>query len=216
MWTGSPVWERSRPTRSRRSQPERSPGNVDTMSSSVRSSSMASMAATNGSGCAIWPCDLDPLRAEDGKGGAEPALGLRMLAPSGVALRADDEEARRPLICPRAYAVEKLLVEHGLVCDDEDVGGCSARDIGDDMLDGAVPRGFAESRREGSCEASRTWSPGCVHTTISSISSDARTSLTAVSGSSSNTAPCAGTPASRSAARTRSSRRPAAARRESR
>src|SRR5207237_2762750 len=54
--TGSPVSVFSRSIRSRRSQPDRACGKVETMISSIRSSWTAFVAAVNGSGSTTWPC----------------------------------------------------------------------------------------------------------------------------------------------------------------
>src|SRR5581483_3283337 len=62
--TGTPAFSRRRSTRSFRSQPERSCGNVETMISSIRSSRTACIAAVYGSGCATWPCaSMPPARS---------------------------------------------------------------------------------------------------------------------------------------------------------
>src|SRR5262249_11867084 len=59
--TGTPESLRKRPTTSRRSQLLAfSPGKVETMISSTRSSAIACMAAVYGSGCATWPCASMP------------------------------------------------------------------------------------------------------------------------------------------------------------
>src|SRR4051812_38207771 len=53
--TGSFVSVRRRSSKLRRSQPDRSPGNVETITSSTRSSSIVCATAEYGSGCEIWP-----------------------------------------------------------------------------------------------------------------------------------------------------------------
>src|SRR5581483_380168 len=58
--TGRLVSARSRPSRSRRSQPERAFGKVETMISSTRSSSIVCITAEYGSGCEICPCTSNP------------------------------------------------------------------------------------------------------------------------------------------------------------
>src|SRR4051812_11611026 len=58
--TGSFVSACSRSTRLRRIQPERSFGNVETITSSTRSSSIVCITAAYGSGCEIWPCTSSP------------------------------------------------------------------------------------------------------------------------------------------------------------
>ena len=117
--TGRPVSLRSRSIRSRRSQPERALGNVETMISSTRSSWVASIAEVYGSGCTTWPCAVDPLRPELRERAAKPPRGLG--ARHVARLRRHDQEARRPLRGTLADAVEKLLRDHGLVRDHEDV-----------------------------------------------------------------------------------------------
>ena len=67
-----------------------------------------------------------------------------MLAARRIALRADDEEARGALVRARADPVEERLAEHGLVRDDEDVGARPAADVGDDVLDRTVAGGLAD------------------------------------------------------------------------
>src|SRR3990172_1395379 len=114
--TGRALSPRSRPTRSRRSHPERSPGKVETMTSSVRSSSIASIAATNGSGWAICPWTSSP-------------------SARRIALRAHDQKARCPLLGSRPDAIEELFSENGLVRNDEDIRTGASDDVGDDVLD---------------------------------------------------------------------------------
>ena len=76
---GSPVSVRRRSIRSRRSQPERACGNVETMISSTRSSWVASIVAVYGSGWTTCPCASIPssaaARARAGDAGRIGALG---------------------------------------------------------------------------------------------------------------------------------------------
>ena len=111
-----------------------------------------------------------------------------MLAARRIALRADDEEARRDRRS-RALAdpVEQRLAEHGLVRDDEHVRAGSAADVDDDVLDRDVAGGLPDLVDERSCAASPTSSRDACETTISSIVLERRARpCTAASGSSSN------------------------------
>ena len=130
--TGRPVSLRSRPTRSRRSQPERALGKVETMISSTRSSCVASIVAVNGSGWTTWPCASIPSErsSESARRRRLVGLGARYVAR----LRRDDQEARRALRGPRANAVEQLLRDDGLVRDDEDVAARSVGVVGRDHV----------------------------------------------------------------------------------
>ena len=138
-------------------------------------------------------------------------------AASGVALRADDQEARRALGGARADAVEQRLAEHGLVGDDEDVRRpVRARDVGDDVLDRPVARELADLVEEVPLpQPARFRLRDASRRSARRSCSSASTSSTAASGPPSNTSPCAGIPAPAKLPRPcRSSRRPAAARRE--
>ena len=116
---GRPVSLRRRSTRSRRSQPLRSPGKVETMISSTRSS----FTTWRGGGVRVGVHDLavrvDALAAQLGEREAQPAVGVGVLFV--VALRRDDQEARRPLRGALADAVEQLVRDDGLVRDHEHV-----------------------------------------------------------------------------------------------
>ena len=162
------------------------------------------------------PVGLDPLVAERREGGAQTPLGLGVLRPAGIGLRAHDQEARP---APRRRA---------------DAGGRAAarRARSRSRPRGRSPRPCGRRRRRrhawnGRSPASRfsssttfrrrsqpEVSSGCVETISSSICSCASTSSTAARGPPSKTSPCAGIPAARSSAIMRSSRRPADARRE--
>ena len=119
--TGSPSPCCSRSTRSPRSQPELSGSNVETMISSTRSSCTACIAALNGSGCAIWPCASIPSPRSVASARLQPPLGLGMVACRRVALRRDDEEARRPRRRALADLRQQRLADHRLVRDHEHV-----------------------------------------------------------------------------------------------
>ena len=98
--TGRPVSLRSRSTRSPRSQLEVfSPGKVETMISSTRSSWTAWAAAVNGSGCATWPCASmpSPRRIVSARRRRRSASGC---SRGVVALRRDDQERDGPLRAP--------------------------------------------------------------------------------------------------------------------
>ena len=93
--TGRPVSLRSRSTRSRRSQPLRSPGNVETMISSTRSSFTTCQRGGVRIGMHDLAVRVDPLAAQLGERAAQALVGLVVLLL--VALRRDDQEARRAL-----------------------------------------------------------------------------------------------------------------------
>jgi len=147
--TGSFVSLRRRSTRSRRNQPLRSPGNVETMISSTRSSLTTCIAAVYGSGCTIWPWGVEAFTAQLGERTAEPPVGFVVLLV--VALRRDDQERGLALRSPLADAVEQLVRENGLVRNHENIGRlvCIAcdRDVRDrdtgggplDVLDNVAP-----------------------------------------------------------------------------
>ena len=82
--------------------------------------------------------DVEPLGAKQRERRAEPPLGLGVLAPRGIALRAHDEEARRALVRPLADPVEERLAENGLVGDDEHIRAGSPTHVGHDVLDGTI------------------------------------------------------------------------------
>src|SRR2546430_1947917 len=79
----------------------------------------------HGGGVGIRMCNLavrfDPFRAEDREGTTKAALRLRMVRIAGVALRADDQEARGRAGGPFADPSEQRVAEHGLVREDENV-----------------------------------------------------------------------------------------------
>ena len=114
------------------------------MISSVRSSSTRLHRRDERIGVRDLAVHVEPLGAEDRERRAKPALRLGMLAARGIALRADDEEARRALRGARADPVEERLAEHGLVGDDEDVGARAAADVGDDVLDRTIAGRLAD------------------------------------------------------------------------
>ena len=64
---------------------------------------------------------VDPLAAQLSERALQPPLGLGMLARRRVALRRDDEEARRPRRGALADLRQQRLADHGLVRDHEDV-----------------------------------------------------------------------------------------------
>ena len=117
-----PCPSRSRWTTSLRSQLERaSPGNVETMISSTRSSWTACIAAVYGSGCAIWPCASMPAprSAASVRRRRRSASGCPAVCRSLCG--ADDQEARRR---PRRALLdlrEQRLVRDRLVRDHEHV-----------------------------------------------------------------------------------------------
>ena len=208
---------RSRPTRSRRSQPERSPGKVETMISSIRSSRIACIAAVYGSGCAIWPVGVDPsarsvakrLRADVAPPpGARSRCGslcgetIRKLAgPSAARAGSGRAAARR---APSRWRRRGRWRP-----------GLAARRR-DDVLDRArSPATLDGSRRPGCGAASPTSSPDAWRRSARRRAPGRAMSFTASSGPPSNTTPCAGTPAPVAPRAYASSRRPAAARRVS-
>ena len=91
-----------------------------------------------GIGVRDLPVGVDALAAQLRERGTQTPLGLGVLGPRGVALRADDEEAHVPLPRPRADPVEQRLPEDGLVRDDEDVCPRTRRGIHNDVLDGST------------------------------------------------------------------------------
>ena len=206
---------RSRPTRSRRSQPERSPGNVETMISSVRSSSTASIAADE----RVRVCDLavhvDALRAQHRERRAETALRLGMLARVGSLCGHTMRKLAAPSCARCPNAVEQRLAEHGLVGDDEDVRAGSPAHVGHDVLDGPIARGLADLVDEVLPQPARLRLRMGGHDDLVDVLGrehvlHRRERLVV------EHAAVGRDPGSRSAARTRSSLRPAAARRESR
>ena len=80
--TGRPVSLRSRSTRSRRSQPLFSPGNVETMISSTRSSWTTCHRRRVRIGVDDLPVRVDPLAAQLGERAAQPAVGVVVLLVS--------------------------------------------------------------------------------------------------------------------------------------
>src|SRR5205823_11879553 len=89
---------------------------------------------------------VDASAAEVRQGPGQPALGLGMLGPRGVALRRDDQEARTPPSGAFADPLEQWLADDGLVGNDEDVllpalGG----DVDDDVLNRALAGDLAEA-----------------------------------------------------------------------
>ena len=119
--------------RSRRSQPLRSPGNVETMISSTRSSFTACIAAVYGSGCTTWPCASMPSpRSSVSARRRRRSASVVLLA---VALRRDDQEARRALRGARADPLEQLVGDDGLVRDHEHVRLAARVALDDDVLD---------------------------------------------------------------------------------
>ena len=116
---------RSRPTRSRRSQPERCSGKVETMISSTRSSRDGLHRRRVRIGVRDLAVRLDPLAAQLGERAPQPPLGV------GVRRRASGRSAGRrsgssPARCAARsrIALEQRLAEHRLV---RDARGRSAR-----------------------------------------------------------------------------------------
>ena len=207
---------RSRPTRSRRSQPERSPGNVETITSSTRSSSID----LHRRGVRVRVRDLavrvDALgakRRRARRAGGAPPRDAR--AACGSLCGQTSRKLAGPSAARARMRSSRRLAEDGLVGDHEHVRLTRPRrDVGRRRArTGGRPRACG-ARRAGSVRSQPDFSSGCVETISSSIGSSARMSSTAGSGPPSKTSPCAGIPAARSAATVRSSRRPAAARRE--
>ena len=90
------------------------------MISSTRSSWTACTAAVYGSGWATWPCASIPSRAgapARAAGGAPPPGGR----PRRVALRRDDQEARRRPLRPLPDPLQQRIADDGLVRDHEHV-----------------------------------------------------------------------------------------------
>ena len=158
---------------------------------------------------------LDALRAQLREHLAQPAVGLRVRALVGVALRRDDQEAR-PLAA-RAPSRGSGRAAARRAPSRSRPRGCSAHPCATRR---PRPRARPDDRRPpcgspraGRAAASPDFASGCVETISSSGSSIAIASFTAVSGSLSTTCPKRGIPASRSCWSVLSSRRPAAARR---
>ncbi len=83
--------------------------------------------------------DVDPLRAQHAHGLAQPLLGPGISRLAELALRGDDQEARRRAAGPLADGVEQLLAEDGLVRDHEHVvGAFLGGEVDHDVLDGDV------------------------------------------------------------------------------
>ena len=79
--------------------------------------------------------DVEPLGAEERHGAQQPVLRL-VVASLGLALRRDDQEARRALRRPLADLRQQRLAEHRLVGDDEDVRlAVLRRQVDDDVLE---------------------------------------------------------------------------------
>ena len=213
--TGSPVSLRNRWTRSRRSQPLRSPGNVETMISSTRSSPTTFRAAVYGSGWTTCPWASMPApRSSPSARRSRRSASACVLV---VVLRGHDQEARRHPAPPVPDPVEQLRRDDGLVGDHEDVDDrrrpiCRRRRASRGSLshdarcrrrrrDATSPTVPARASRRRSRRPSARAAP-------------ARRPL-AWTGPVSTTKPCAERPPSRSAASVRSRRRPADARRVS-
>ena len=89
---------------------------------------------------------VDALTAQLGDGAPQAAFRLRMVAPGRIALRRDDQEARRASPCPLADSVEQRLPDDGLVCEHEDVLVPRLRGQVDyDVLDGDAARALADA-----------------------------------------------------------------------
>ena len=169
-----------------------------------------------GSGCAICPCASIPSARSSDKRRAQTPLGVRVrvLAPAGIALRADDQEAGRPLRGALPDRVEQRLGEHGLVRDDEDVRRAGRRgDVRDDVLDRPATGSLSDLVDQVAAKPARTWPRGASRRSARRPAPGRGCPSRPRAGHRSNTPPWAGIPASRSAVSVLSSRRPAAARR---
>src|SRR6476646_4630923 len=212
--TGRPVSLRSRSTRSRRNQPLFSPGNVEMMISSTRSSWTTFSAAVCGSGWTICPCALIPslrssVRARRSLRSASPCSSVSACGatirnaafPCAARFRMRSSSSSESTVW---FATTSTLVFSS--------GSRSTVTCLTGMLPAVRSISWTTSRR---IQPDR--SALCVETTISSTrgSSWASASLTACTGPVSTTKPCVGTPASRSTVSVRSRRRPADARRVS-
>ena len=187
----------SRATRSRRSQPLRSPGNVETMISSIRSSFVACIAAVNGSGWTIWPCASMPSPRSSVSARRRRRSASVSSSPSRSACGATIRKLAGPSLARVRIRASSSLGDDGLVRDHEHVR------LGVVALDrrrarpGRAPASCARCPRRRRGAASRTARRACVDTMISSTvgSSCASASLTACTGPVSTTKPCAAIPA---------------------
>ena len=134
--TGSPESSWSRWTRFLRSHGERSGAKVETMTSSIRSSWIACIAAVYGIRVRDLAVRVDSLAAQNREGAPQAALGLWMVGAVRVALRAEDQEARGRARRTLADAREQRVADDGLVRDHEHVRLTAlGRQIDDDVLD---------------------------------------------------------------------------------
>jgi hypothetical protein len=82
--------------------------------------------------------DVETFAAQQRDRAEQPALGL-LVAARALALRRDDQEARRALLRPFADLVEQRCAEHRLVRDHKDVGrALLRREVDDDVLERQV------------------------------------------------------------------------------
>ena len=215
--TGTPASLRRRPTRSRRSQPARCSGKVETMISSTRSSWTTCIAAVYGSGCATWPCASIPSErsVESASRSRRSASGCS--AASGSLCGLTIRNVARPSRGPAPDAVEERRAEHGLVRDHEHVRLARPRRRRRRRRGRrAGRRRPCGSRRAGcACAASRTSPPGASRRSARRLAPGRACPRPRSAGRPRSRCRCAGIPPARSRASVRSSRRPAAARRES-
>ena len=158
---------------------------------------------------------VDAVAAQLGERAAQAPVGLGVLLV--VALRRDDQEARRPLLAARCGSGRGAPSRRRSRSRSRGRSSRRRSSPRDDVL----RPGWRRRRARMSSTTLRRIQPersaGCVETMISSTggSSCASASLTACTGPVSTTKPCAEIPASRSALSVFSSRRPAEARRVS-
>src|SRR5438067_1284960 len=208
--TGSFVSVRRRSTRSRRSQPERACGNVDTISSSTRSSSVAWITAVYGSGWAICPWASRPSDRS-----RVTARSRRFSASSYEPPASPCGDRMRKLAGPccaraRIRSSSSSPSTVWLATTSTFAGPCSLARSTTTCSNGRSPA----TRRIWSTALRRSqpdFCCGCVETITSSGSSCSIASRTAATGSDSTTTPVAGTLSLRSSSSVLSSRRRAAA-----
>ena len=180
---GRPVSLRSRSTRSRRSQPLRSPGNVETMISSTRSSLTACMRGGVRVGVHDLAVRVDALAAQLGERAAQAAVGVVVLARRRSAARRSGSSPGPARRAARMRSSSSSR-DDGLVRDHEHVLASSVVARRRRRASpGCRPRRARCPRRR--CGASSPSAPRrCVETTISSTfgSSCASASLTACTG----------------------------------
>ena len=124
----SPAALRARSIRFPRSQPERSSGCVEMITSSGSYSRSASRSACSGSGSTTAPAGGDARLVEQVERVAQASLGrgaplvlVDDVAGARCVLRRDDRHAHRALGCPATHRVDQALPGDGLVREHEDV-----------------------------------------------------------------------------------------------